>query len=180
MNILRGFFDTSTDPVFLESSQWGELKIIKTFNDKTLDQNIICACAEYKIKLKVRLSNSFDFYCVGVSEHLEIVHGPQDMIYFLKAMTNNFQTWISKVYFSKLSGCSSDIQASVAFVIDTTQWVLFARSCKRTSESHNLSKRTWHGSEWTTHRTPNARLPQRTWHDVRQIPHSWSRLYVVG
>ena len=69
-----------------------DLKIIKTFNDKTLDQNIICACAEYKIKLKVRLSNSFDFYCVGVSERLEIVHGPRDMIYFLKAMTNNFQT----------------------------------------------------------------------------------------
>ena len=33
-----------------------------------------------------------DFHCVGVSGPLKSFRGPQDVIYFLKAITNSFQT----------------------------------------------------------------------------------------
>ena len=34
------------------------------------------------------VANTFSFHGVGVSEHLQIVRSPRDVIYFLKAMTN--------------------------------------------------------------------------------------------
>ena len=41
----------------------------------------------------------------GVFERLQIVRRQCDMMYFLKAMTNSFQTLISKLYFSKVFFC---------------------------------------------------------------------------
>ena len=41
----------------------------------------------------------------GVFERLQIVRRQCDMMYFLKAMTNSFQTLIPKLYFSKVFFC---------------------------------------------------------------------------
>ena len=58
----------------------------------------------------------FQISCFGVFGPLKSVRRPQDVIYFLKAMTNSFHT-ISKVYFAKCTRLTHLLCFASLFVI---------------------------------------------------------------
>ena len=57
-----------------------------------------------------------DVHCVGVSERLQIVRRPRDVIYLPKSMTNSFQTSISKVFISKVYFFKSSSECNTQYL----------------------------------------------------------------